>query len=73
MNHVLEFILRTLLFFISFWIFMEYIYVCKIKTWVGLLVIVGVIVVILLIYGFYKGRFVARCDCCHRQEFKTSV
>lgn len=73
MNHIVEFILRTLLFFISFWIFMEYIYVCRIKTWIGVVTIVAVVVVVLLIYILAKGKFLQKCKCCQGQKFKTSV
>jgi len=73
MNPWLEFILRFFLFFISFWIFMEFVYVSRVPTWLGIVSIAVIITSVVLVYTLHKHKFMNYCDACSRNEFKYFI
>lgn len=71
---ILGFIIRSIVFLVSFWLIVEYLFICAIPTWIGITVILSIVLLVILFFTLWRQRHLGvTCSQCKRIEFKRIV
>ena len=63
---IFDFLLRMALFGISIFYLTEYIYVCKVPTYIGCVTALVAALITIGIYYYFRVKKMTRCSCCKR-------
>ena len=63
---IFDFLLRMALFGISIFYLSEYIYVCKVPTYIGCITAAVAALITICIYYYFRVRKMTTCSCCKR-------
>lgn len=60
----LSFMLRIIIFVISFYYMVDYLYICNVDTRIGSVVVIIAIITIASLYYPLRGKYIRRCKDC---------
>jgi hypothetical protein len=64
MKNVLEFMMKLIIISATYYITLEYIFVCELQTWVGGSIFIAIIVLITILYMIFRAGKISRCNNC---------
>jgi hypothetical protein len=65
---VIQLILRLLVFCATFFILLDFIIICSVKTWIGLLGIFAASILTIIVFLILRRYSSIVCDCCGRRQ-----
>ena len=66
MGDIFSFIVRVVAFAVSFYFLAEFIITCSVPTWVGVIILLGIMLLISLFYMMYRKSRLVRCSYCNK-------